>query len=83
MQVVGTFCLVSVQTGIALRMTDRDDACALVLYALGVGFVVTALIEAFAPMGGAHMNPALTVGFALAGEVTASRRKCNYLDLNF
>ena len=79
-ELVATFCLVSIQSAIALKWTNPDQ-CELVQYALGVGFVVMVLIEAFAPMGGAHMNPAVTIGFALAGKITISR--CEYTQTFF
>ncbi len=72
---VATFFLVSLQTAAALTWTNPPQ-CTRAQYALGSGFAVVILTEAFAPMGGAHMNPAVTLGFAVAGEVNLLRGMC-------
>ena len=71
-ELVATFCLVSIQSAVSLNWTDKEQ-WGVIQYALGIGFVVTVLMEAFAPLGGAHMNPAVTIGFASAGEITLFR----------
>ena len=60
-EALGTFCVVFAGTG----------AVVVGLGSLGVamvfGLVVTAMIYALGPISGAHMNPAVTIGFWSAG----------------
>ncbi len=73
-ELVATFFLVSVQSAAAVTWTNPDpDSIHVLEYALATGFTVTILNEAFLPLGGAHMNPALSIGFALAGKITPVR----------
>ena len=71
-ELLATFCLVSIQSAISLAWKNKEQ-CGVIQYALGIGFAVTILMEAFAPLGGAHMNPAVSIGFAVAGEITLFR----------
>ena len=38
--------------------------------ALAMGFVITVLAEAFGDMGGAHMNPAVSIAMVAANQIT-------------
>ena len=51
------------------RVLDAGIALAVLADAVGVGFVLFALIEIFGPISGAHLNPAVSLGMALIGHV--------------
>lgn len=72
-ELVATFCLVTIQSALALSWPTSETNAGTIQYALGLGLVVIILMETFAPMGGAHMNPAVSIGFALAGQMTFCR----------
>lgn len=40
---------------------------------LTVGFIVFILIETLGPVSGCHMNPSVTLGFFLNGEMSVAR----------
>ncbi len=71
-ELVATFCLESAQCALPLSW-DNPDRGGVVQIALGMGFVVTILIEAFGPLSGAHMNPAVTISMAASGMITVTR----------
>ncbi len=71
-ELVATFCLESAQCALPLSWNNSDRG-GVVQIALGMGFVVTILIEAFGPLSGAHMNPAVTVSMAASGIITITR----------
>jgi aquaporin Z len=71
-ELIGTFCLVFAGTGAVVV----DQATGGRVTSLGIGLVfgliVLAMIYAIGRVSGAHMNPAVTVGFCAAGRHKAS-----------
>lgn len=62
-EAVGTFALVFAGTGAIVINDVRNGAVTNVGVALTFGLVVMAMIYAIGDISGAHMNPAVTVGF--------------------
>ncbi len=63
---VGTFCLVFAGTGAIIINDVSGGAITHVGIALTFGLVVMAMIYAVGETSGAHLNPAVTLGFAIA-----------------
>ena len=42
---------------------------------LAMGCVVTIMVEVFTPLGGAHMNPAVSIAFVISGNITILKGK--------
>jgi aquaporin Z len=68
---MGTFCLVFAGTGAIVVDQTTGGTVTHVGVALTFGLVVMAMIYALGDVSGAHLNPAVTVGFALAGRFRA------------
>ena len=69
---VATLVLVAVEVFLPLRW-GGDGAVAGLRTALGMGMVVTLLIESFGQYGGAHMNPAVTISMLVCRKITLLR----------
>lgn len=67
----GTFALVFAGTG-AIVVNDTFGSVTHVGIALTFGLVVLAMIYALGDVSGAHLNPAVTLGFAVAGRFPAT-----------
>ena len=69
---IGTFFLVFAGTG-ALIIDSLTHAITHLGVALVFGLVIAALVYALAHISGAHFNPAVTIGFWVAGEFPGGR----------
>lgn len=69
----GTFCLVFAGTGGIVVNDVSGGAITHVGIALVFGLVVTAMIYAVGDVSGAHLNPAVTLGFWAARRIPAGR----------
>jgi aquaporin Z len=65
-EVVGTFALVFFGVGTAVLAAEYTGAFGI---ALAFGFTLLALVYALGPISGSHVNPAVTLGFLLAGRI--------------
>lgn len=65
-ELFGTFCLVFAGTG-AIIINDLQGHITHVGIAMTFGLVVLAMIYAVGDVSGAHLNPAVTLGFLAAG----------------
>lgn len=71
-EAVGTLLLLATVVGSGImgdRLAGGNVALALLANALATGAVLVVLITIFAPLSGAHFNPAVTLYFALRGEI--------------
>jgi glycerol uptake facilitator-like aquaporin len=71
-EVIGTAFLLATVIGsgiMAQRLSGGNDALALLCNTLPTGAILTVLILIFGPVSGAHFNPAVTLAFALRGEL--------------
>jgi aquaporin Z len=66
-EVLGTFTLVFAGTGAIVINDLSGGAITHVGIAMTFGLVVMAMIQTFGDVSGAHLNPAVTAAFALAG----------------
>jgi glycerol uptake facilitator-like aquaporin len=71
-EALGTLLLLAPVGGSGImgeRLAGGNIALALLANALATGAVLVVLIAIFAPLSGAHFNPAVTLYFALRGEI--------------
>lgn len=66
-ELIGTFILVFMGTGAAISNQVSGGAVSHVGISLTFGLVVLALVYSLGDISGAHVNPAVSLGFALAG----------------
>ena len=66
-ELIGTFALVFCGTGAIVINQETGGAVSHVGIAITFGFIVMAMIYALGNISGAHMNPAVTIAFTLAG----------------
>ena len=64
---IGTFALVFCGTGAVVINEAAEGALGQVGIAITFGLIVFAMIETFGEVSGAHLNPAVSLGFAVAG----------------
>lgn len=71
-EIIGTAFLLAAVIGsgiMAQRLAGGNGALALLCNTLPTGAILTVLILIFGPVSGAHFNPAVTLAFALRGEL--------------
>jgi glycerol uptake facilitator-like aquaporin len=71
---LGTAFLLAAVVGsgvMAARLAGGNGALALLCNTLPTGAILTVLILTFGPISGAHLNPAVSLAFALRGELPA------------
>ena len=69
---LGTAFLLAAVVGsgiMAERLASGNGAIALLCNTLPTGAILVVLILVFGPLSGAHLNPAVSIGFALRGEL--------------
>ncbi len=71
-ELMGTFCLVFAGTGAIVIDGVSGGAVSHVGVALTFGLIVLAMIYALGDISGAHLNPAVTIGFCTARRFPAS-----------
>ena len=74
-EALGTFFLLAAVVGsgiMAERLAGGNRALALLANAAATGAALVALIISFAPLSGAHFNPAVTISFALGRDFSWS-----------
>lgn len=72
-EAIGTFCLVFAGTGAIVVNEISGGAVTHVGVSLTFGLVVAAMIYTLGDVSGAHLNPAVSLGFWRAGQLPASR----------
>jgi len=74
-EAIGTMLLVAgvVGSGIMAERLTQDVALQLLCNTVATGAILTVLILVFAPVSGAHFNPAVSLAFALRREIAPGR----------
>ncbi len=72
-EAIGTFGLVFGGPGAAAVDAASDGAVGTVGVGIAFGIVVMAMVFAFGPISGAHINPAVTVAFWVRGLISTSK----------
>jgi len=74
-EAIGTMLLVTgvVGSGIMAQRLTHDIALALLCNTIATGAVLAVLIVVFAPISGAHFNPAVSLAFALRRRIAPGR----------
>ena len=67
-EIIGTFALVFCGTGAIIINHESAGAITHVGIAITFGLIVTTMIYALGDISGAHLNPAVTIAFSIAGE---------------
>jgi aquaporin NIP len=70
-EAIGTFCLVFAGTGAIIVDQTTGGGIGHVGIALTFGLVVMAMVCALGDVSGAHLNPAVSIAFALSGRSSA------------
>ena len=71
-EALGTAFLLATVIGsgiMAAKLAGGNGALALLCNTLPTGAILTVLILTFGPLSGAHFNPAVSMSFALRGEM--------------
>ncbi|MFN3230582.1 MAG: MIP/aquaporin family protein [Alphaproteobacteria bacterium] len=72
-EALGTAILLATVVGSGIMgetLSDGNDAIALLGNTIATGAILAVLILIFGPLSGAHFNPAVTLAFAIRGEIT-------------
>lgn len=77
-ETLGTALLVIIGVGVAtltfgFKLMGGSTSAGVVSTALAFGFVLLALAYTLGPISGAHVNPAVTLGFVVSGRMTLRR----------
>ncbi|MGH6725743.1 MAG: aquaporin [Pseudolabrys sp.] len=78
-EALGTAFLLATVVGSGImgeRLSGGNAALALLGNTLPTGAILVVLILIFGPVSGAHFNPAVSIGFALRGELKRSELSC-------
>ncbi|MCF6349652.1 MAG: aquaporin [Flavobacteriaceae bacterium] len=67
---IGTFGLVFVGTGSIIVNEHTNGSISLTGIAIAFGLIVTTMIYVFENISGAHINPAVTISFAIAKKIS-------------
>jgi glycerol uptake facilitator-like aquaporin len=80
-EALGTALLVATVVGSGLMATSltRDIGLQLLANGLATGAILVVLITIFTPVSGAHFNPAVTLVFALRGDIAWASAGCYVL----